>query len=127
MVISSTEAECLSPENNLALSSVTLNLTLNNQNYTDEMVRFLFYNPPNVMDAAPLKGPIKGGTDVHIWGNKFEKNRNLKCIFGEKVIDAKFISKSHLVCTSPNTTRSGDTKLIVKYENDRFESDVLNF
>ena len=51
MVLSTTEAECLSPVNNQHLDWVNLNLTLNNQNYTDEDIRFYYFNPPKVVDA----------------------------------------------------------------------------
>ena len=109
------------------MTFVTVNLTLNNQNYTDEDIKFYFFNPPNVVDAYPLKGPIRGGTEINIWGTKFDKTREIICLFEKTSVKAKVISKTHLTCLSPNTTKSGDTKLVVKYENDRFESDVLNY
>jgi hypothetical protein len=45
-----------------------------------------------------LKGPVKGGTEVNIWGNKYEKNKNITCYFGNNTVTAKYISKSHLIC-----------------------------
>tara|TARA_B110000285_G_C15025595_1_gene563990 strand:- start:635 stop:1075 length:441 start_codon:yes stop_codon:yes gene_type:complete len=67
-VISSTEAECVSPANTMHLEYATLNLTLNNQNYTADDIRFLYYNPPKIMNAEPLLGPVRGGTEVNLWG-----------------------------------------------------------
>ena len=83
MVLSSTEAECLSPENNLHLEWAPVNISLNNQNYTDEDVRFIYYNPPKIISAEPLNGPVKGGTQVNLWGTQFERNRNITCFFGD--------------------------------------------
>ena len=128
-VLSSTEAECLAPENNMGLKIDTpqVNLTLNNQNYTDEAVKFYFYNPPKIIDAEPLRGPVKGGTEVNLWGTQYQKNKNITCFFGKKNVTAKYVSKSHLVCKAPNQNEPGDYKLVVKYENDRFQSDVLSY
>jgi len=35
--------------------------------------------------------------------------------------------KTHILCKSPEVLAPGDYKLIVKYTNDRFQSDVLNY
>lgn len=50
-VISSTEAECVSPPDTAKLDFTHVNLTLNNQNYTEEYVKFYYFNPPKIMDA----------------------------------------------------------------------------
>ena len=49
MVLSSTEAECVSPPNNLHLAWAPVNMTLNNQNHTDDDIRFIYYNPPKII------------------------------------------------------------------------------
>ena len=122
MVLSSTEAECLSPPNNLHLPWAPVNLTLNNQNYTDDDIRFIYYNPPKIIAAEPLQGPVKGGTVVNLWGTQYEKNRDITCSFGPNNVKAKYITKSHLVCTAPPAPRGepGDVMLVVKYAHDRF-------
>lgn len=43
------------------------------------------------------------------------------------MVRAKYISKTHVVCVAPSVKDPGDAKLTVKYENDRFQSDVLTF
>lgn len=82
-VISSTEAECVSPPNAQHLEYAPLNLTLNNQNYTQSDIRFIYYNPPKILDAEPLIGPVQGGTEVNLWGSQFEKRRNITCFFND--------------------------------------------
>ena len=126
-MISSTEAECLSPPNAQHLEYAPLNLTLNNQNYTQSDIRFIYYNPPKILDAEPLIGPVQGGTEVNLWGSQFEKRRNITCFFNEHQVQARYVSKQHLVCSSPEVQEPGEVKLIVKYQNDRFESDVLTY
>lgn len=71
MVLSTTEAECLSPANTMKLDTLDVNLTLNNQNYTVSSAKFFFFNPPQVIDAEPLLGSVIGGTEVNLWGNQF--------------------------------------------------------
>ena len=127
MILSSTEAECLSPENSLTLPSIPLNLTLNNQNYSSIGAHFVFYNPPKVMEAEPLKGPVQGSTEVNIWGTQYQRDRNISCFFGKIEVHAKFVSKQHLICKSPQMKNPGDVQLIVKYQDDRFESDILTY
>jgi len=109
------------------LEYAPVNLTLNNQNYTDDDIRFIYYNPPHIVDAQPLRGPVKGGTVVNLWGTSYEKKRNITCNFGDKKVYGKFMSASHITCIAPNQTDPGDYKLIVKYDNDRFQSDVLTY
>ena len=125
-VLSSTQAECLTPPNRMGLMRVPIKLALNNQNYTDEDVYFTFFNPPNVIDAEPLIGPVKGGTVVNFWGNKFE-HKNVTCRFGSITVKGVYVSKEHLQCTAPLVLQPGDIKLTIKYDKDRFESDVLTY
>jgi hypothetical protein len=79
------------------------------------------------LDAEPLIGPVVGSTEVNLWGSQFEKRRNITCFFGEHQVQARYVSKQHLICKSPEVMEPGETKLIVKYQNDRFESDVLTY
>lgn len=78
------------------LEYATLNLTLNNQNYTQDDIKFLYYNPPKILNAEPLLGPVRGGTEVNLWGAQFEKNRNISCIFGGVESKAFWKSEQHL-------------------------------
>jgi hypothetical protein len=114
-VLSENQAECESPPNAMHLEWAPVNLTLNNQNYTDDDIRFLYYNPPKILSASPLRGPVKGGTVVNLWGTQFEKNRNITCQFGKTAVQAKYISKTRISCAAPQTELPGAQKLLVKY------------
>lgn len=127
-VVSSTEARCNSPPNTFTppLTEVQLQLTLNNQNVTEGM-EFIFFNPPGITEASPLRGPTYGGTEVHIYGNKFNHARDPVCIFGGITVDAKFVTPSHMICTSPPFHKAGETTMTVKYRKDRFHAGVMIF
>ena len=82
-VLSQTQAECLAPKNNMGISWTWLNLTLNNQQYTDDLEKYYYKNPPKIMEADPLRGPVSGETEVNLWGSRFEKNKTIICSFGD--------------------------------------------
>jgi hypothetical protein len=127
-VVSSTVARCQSPPNNFnpPLVSVQLKLTLNNQNYTDGL-EFIFFNPPGLSEVAPLRGPVTGGTEVQIYGTKFNHNRDPVCIFGGITVGAKFLGPTHLSCISPPFYKPGETTLTVKYRKDVFHAGIKIF
>ena len=68
-----------------------------------------------------LIGPIEGGTVVDVWGQQFEKNKNITIMFGDKpATKVKYVSKNHLVTESPSVPSPGDVKISIKYEGTRF-------
>lgn len=125
-VISYTLAQCLVPPNTAGLTTLHLKLTLNNQNIT-EGTMFTYYNPPQIVDAGPLRGPVRGGTEVHVYGPNYDKGRDVICIFGSIKTKAQVVTKTHIKCTAPPFPTARDVALIVQYENDRFKSSQLTF
>lgn len=87
----------MSPKNNFnpPLVSVQLQLTLNNQNVSDGL-EFIFFNPPGLSEVSPLRGPVTGGTEVNVYGTKFNHARDPVCIFGGITVSAKFYGPTHL-------------------------------
>lgn len=127
-VVSSTEARCVSPPNNVnpPLTSVQLQITLNNQNVSDGL-EFIFFNPPGLSEVSPLRGPVTGGTEVNVFGTKFNHNRDPICIFGGYTVTAKFMGPTHLMCIAPPFPKAGETTLTIKYRKDRFHAGVKVF
>ena len=64
-------------------------------------MKFYYFNPPRIMEAEPLLGPVSGGTEVNLWGTKFEHNKNITCSFGGNNVTATYVTKSHLICVAP--------------------------
>jgi plexin A len=127
-VVSSTEARCLSPPNNFnpPLVSVLVNLTLNDQQGTQGL-EFIFFNPTGLSEVTPLRGPVTGGTDVQIYGTKFNHARDPVCIFGGITVTAKFMGPTHLSCIAPPFYKAGETTLTIKYRKDRFHAGIKIF
>ena len=65
-VVNSTKLYCVAPENYLDLNFTIIEVTLNNQNYTDDLVPYYYFKPPKIFDYNPKEGPVRGGTEVHI-------------------------------------------------------------
>lgn len=70
-VLNSTKAYCEAPPNYVTESTI-VEITLNNQQYTDDNIPYFYYKPPQVFDADPREGPTTGGTEVIVFGNKFK-------------------------------------------------------
>lgn len=98
-----------------------LSLSLNNQNVSNE-VEFIFFNPPGLSEVSPLRGPVTGGTEVNIYGTKFNHARDPVCIFGGKTVNATFFGPTHIQCVSPPNEFPGEVTLIIKYRKDRFHA-----
>ena len=127
VITSSTEAHCESPVSSSLASETEVRLTLNNQNVTEPQI-FYFFNPPKIVEVEPTRAPEHGGTTVHIYGTRYFRNRNIQCHFGINVVPARYVSYTHITCVAPPTDRGpGIQKLYVKYEDDRFSSDTVDF
>lgn len=127
VVVSSTEAVCHTPVSNIFASEVEVRLTLNNQNLTNPKI-FFYFNPPKIVEVEPQRGPEHGNTTVHIYGTRYFRNRKIHCHFGENVVEARYVSFTHITCVTPPADHGpGYVKLYVKYADDRFSSDTIDF
>lgn len=89
-VLNSTKIFCEAPPNYVTPSSI-VEVTLNNQEFTDDNVPYFYYKPPLVFDADPREGPTRGGTEVIIFGNKYQTGKNIICKFGSKSVRGTII------------------------------------
>ena len=127
IITSSTEATCDSPVSNSLATEAEVRLTLNNQNVTEPKT-FFYFNPPKIIEVEPIRGPEHGGTTVHIYGTRYFRHRHIQCYFGENIVDARYVSYTHITCVAPPADHGpGIVKLYVKYSDDRFSSDTVDF
>jgi len=99
-VVSSTLMNVTAPPN-YVLDSTYVEITLNNQSYTDDRTIYYYYRPPRLYDVSPREGPTKGGTEVTVYGADFKENKKIKCNFGSKWTRGTYVSKNQLKCVSP--------------------------
>jgi hypothetical protein len=105
---SSHEVHCIAPQH--AAGYVTVEVTLNNQDYTTDGVEYQ-YQVVNFFHVSPLHGPIAGGTMVRISGENIYPPdvKGLKCVFGDAPpVDAVYESTTlirEISEESPGSTR----------------------
>ena len=120
---SSTEIECVTPPSYEKLE-VPVEITLNNQQYTDDNVPFYYYHPPYTYYISPKIGPVSGGTIVKVMGGNFEDTGVVKCKFGDKFGKGKFISKNELQCISPEVEKPCVVPLRVATRDEEYSSGI---
>ena len=120
-VISSTELECVTPPSYEKLE-VPVEVTLNDQQYSDNNVIFYYYHPPYTYYISPKIGPVSGGTVVRVMGGNLEDTGIVRCKFGEKLGKGRFISKNELECISPPVEKPCVVPLRVATRDDEYSS-----
>ena len=123
IIHSSTEIECVTPPSYEKLE-VPVEITLNNQQYTDDNVPFYYYHPPYTYYIDPKIGPVSGGTVVKVMGGNFEDTGVVKCKFGDKLGKGKFISKNELQCISPAVEKPCVVPLRVATREEEYSSGI---
>ena len=118
---SSTDIECITPPSYEKLK-VPVEITLNNQQWTDDNVPFFYYHPPYTYYISPKIGPVSGGTVVQVMGGNFEDTGVVKCKFGDKLGKGKFISKNELQCISPEVEKPCVVPLKVATRDEEYSS-----
>ena len=107
--VSSTEVHCVAPEH--ATGLVHVELTLNDQQYTGDMVSFE-YQDVVAHSIEPLNGPVEGGTLVVVRGANFHApgSRGLFCKFvGADVVAASYEGEEAVRCFTPSASSAGLT------------------
>ncbi len=122
-IVNSTKAYLESPPS-YVLRSAIVELTLNNQQYTDDNVPFYYYRPPYLFDVQPREGPTAGGNIVTAIGSNFRDTGNSTCKFGETIVPAVYISTSELQCVAPPTDHPGYVPLAVSMEMEMYSQPV---
>ena len=100
-VINDTNAWCLSPSQE-SVGTVPVEISLNGVDFTDNYVLFHYTEPSQVLSIRPQSGSMNGGTKVFINGTNFNSTGTFKCAFGDRVVEAEFVSSSSITCISPS-------------------------
>ena len=117
-LINATKMACIAPATFDGISVTGVDLTLNNQNYTDDDVPYYYYKPPKIYEMIPREGPTKGGTNVTIFASEFKKTKHILCVFDGVKTRAKWISSSEIECITPKWPSPVSVPVWVIYEED---------
>jgi hypothetical protein len=93
-VINSTKATCIVPPNVMHIDSTTVEVALNNRDWSDDNVPYFYYRPSKITNIEPNEGPTVGNTTVMVFGIDFTPGKKIICKWGDVKTRGKFISMS---------------------------------
>ena len=100
LYLSTTRVQCVSPMHQIG--SVSIEVTTNGVDYSEDMVQYRYYASPAVSHVVPSSGPTEGGTVVSVYGRNFIDSDSLNCRFGnDSVVSGRWVSSDRVECAMP--------------------------
>jgi hypothetical protein len=104
---------------------MSIKVSLNGVNWVNTGFKFSYYELPVLSGMSPRSGPMSGGSEIYITGNRFSnitESRKALCKFGmvlegrtnpnhfvfPKTIPAYYINETTVMCATPNGFSGGD-------------------
>ena len=107
---------------------VTVEVTMNNVDFTSDGVRFTYGAAVAVHAVSPYSGPVSGGTVVRVHGEHFTADAALACRFGDaSVSPAVFESEGVVSCVAPEAPSPGKVTIEVTANGVDYSSDGVQF
>jgi len=103
--VANNELQCRAPAG--LPSIVTIEVSNNGQDFSQDGVVFEYFGEPIVLSMYPDNGPVRGGTPVVIRGRNFNFGDRTICRFGTEDARAVYRSPTELLCTSPAQRQTG--------------------
>lgn len=125
-LVNSTHAKTTSPPSSTP-SSVPVEITFNNLEWTDNGILFHYYVAPYVVKLVPDLGVIEGGTNVTVLGANFQNTSTLRCRFGTNSVEAYYSSDNTAWCITPASDTVGLKDFGISNENERYSSNNIKF
>ena len=126
VLVSEIELHCISPQH--VSGTVSVEVTLNNQQYTSDGVQYE-YEDVSVGSIYPVSGPVFGGTEVELLGVDMHTpdSGDLYCKFGSREAVRAVYEGAHLVtCTSPSYSSASVVSVHI-FNNDAVYGSPLAF
>jgi len=117
----STKISCTAPPSYVNRQT-KVEISLNNQQFTDDNQIYSYYKPPYVFDMEPRQGPTQGGTNVTLVGTNFKEGIPFKCKFGDHITEGHYISSSKVSCIAPRNGKAEYVPLSIAFEKDLWSS-----
>ena len=129
---SSTVAYCVAPAMVDEIYNAWVELTLNDQEYTDDQRLFSYYLIPKLIDVNPREGPLAGGTRLIAVGEGFKNEGNVTCKFFKanstgqwtKVVRARVLTSTEIECFSPPADTPGYWDLSISLQTEVYSEPV---
>jgi hypothetical protein len=121
------------PLNAEGAADVSVEVTVNGQDYTTSGRSFRYYDPSSwrAESFAPLGGPLTGNTSMRIASRLVEPLGDVRCRFGDhpltKQTNATILSASEVACASPPHWEAREGKQHVEVQLTLNGQDYLSF
>ena len=128
---------CQSPATSNVTERLPFEVSLNGVDWTHTGFEYSFYEEPIMYDIYPDMGPVQGGDEIYIKGEKFSNNTDsdeFKCRFTPmssnmppKTIRARYINSTAIMCPSPGGWSEADRVILqvtwngVDYDQNNFQ------
>jgi hypothetical protein len=108
----------------LTSGTVPVEISSNAQDFSSSGVLFEYLSITVVDSLSPSHGPLRGNTEVDIFGANFRNSSRTYCKFGDDarsvVPMSAFVSSTHIRCVSPGRIQEGPVEVMVS--NDGYSS-----
>ena len=95
--------QCVAPP--FQPSMVTIEVTNNDMDYSNSLIKYEFVNEVTVASVEPTFGPVGTSTSVTVHGSGFVFSRSLYCRFGLLSVAAMFVNDTMVVCSAPDAAQ----------------------
>ena len=101
-----------------------IEISLNDQQYSDNNVIYRYYRRPTLYYITPREGPIKGGTVVTAVGQNFRDTKEITCKFGDQKVPGVFKSQREIECIAPQTDKPMSVPFSISLSMDMYSPSV---
>ena len=124
-ITSSTRATVIAPPCPEGFNQSVIEISLNDQQYSDNNVIYRYYRRPTLYYITPREGPIKGGTVVTAVGQNFGDTKEITCKFGDQKVPGVFKSQREIECIAPQTDKPMSVPFSISLSMDMYSPSVL--
>ena len=93
-------------------SSMLVSIEDISQNVSTNALLFEYIGDASILEIAPGRGSIDGGTEIRVTGYNFAFATSLSCHFGTAEVPATYISSYEVRCVSPSLIDSAASRLV---------------
>ena len=125
-IINRTHIRTLAPPSASA-SPVVVEISFNNQEWTNNGILYYYYLSPYVVKLVPNTGILEGGTNVTVIGANLFPSEEVRCRFGEHIVDGTYINETAVWCIAPEAEHVGPVDFSLTIEKNHFSSANLKY
>ena len=85
-----------------SLCRVGVEVSINGFDFTSSGFIFEYIQESVIVSITPALGPKSGGTPIIVTGYNFRLSRDVRCRFGDLIVEGRWISMTEVECRSPN-------------------------